>query len=203
MPQFLQKKIMMNNDNNKNNLINISSSIANELHHIDTLYFGYEYSALIVFFIAYAAYEIAVAAIEIAPIADTIVPIIDTVAQPNTVSIDAFESFKTVNTQVVDSAITANLYGNFYKGVEISKDLYCGIIPLNEISSYGHEHILSCKQGQGAMAYANCQHSFKEIQSPNSILSWNCGACHSGPHWWIWECIYCKIKRCRPCLSKS
>ena len=50
---------------------------------------------------------------------------------------------------------------------------------------------------------ANCQHSFKEIQSPNSILSWTCSACHSGPHWWIWECIYCKVKRCRPCVGKQ
>ena len=48
-----------------------------------------------------------------------------------------------------------------------------------------------------------CRHSFKEIQSPNSILNWRCSACQSGPHWMIWECLHCKIKRCRPCVAKG
>ena len=53
------------------------------------------------------------------------------------------------------------------------------------------------------VAYPLCRHSFKEIQSPNNVLNWRCGACQSGPHWLIWECIHCKTKRCRPCVAKG
>ena len=52
-------------------------------------------------------------------------------------------------------------------------------------------------------AYHICtRHSWKEIQSPNSILNWRCAFCQSGPHWMIWECLHCKIKSCRRCIHK-
>ncbi|KAF5523166.1 hypothetical protein CGCA056_v005243 [Colletotrichum aenigma] len=48
------------------------------------------------------------------------------------------------------------------------------------------------------MAVASaCAHSFKMIKSDSTLIQWTCNLCHSGPHWWIFECRYCKIHTCR------
>lgn len=46
---------------------------------------------------------------------------------------------------------------------------------------------------------SSCAHSFKMIKSDNSLIQWACNMCHSGPHWWIFECRYCKAHMCRAC----
>ncbi|KAF8473166.1 hypothetical protein BDZ91DRAFT_651415 [Kalaharituber pfeilii] len=48
-----------------------------------------------------------------------------------------------------------------------------------------------------------CHHSFKIIKSETTLLLWNCGMCHSGPHWFIFECKYCQLKTCRPCTYNA
>ena len=48
-----------------------------------------------------------------------------------------------------------------------------------------------------------CNHSFKEVESPNAVLTWRCSLCTSGPFFKIWECAYCKVKRCRGCVGKD
>ncbi|KAK1755828.1 hypothetical protein QBC47DRAFT_401992 [Echria macrotheca] len=54
------------------------------------------------------------------------------------------------------------------------------------------------------MALANhCAHVFKMIKSDNTLIQWHCNLCHSGPHWWIFECRYCKIHTCRACCRFS
>ncbi|KAF4305631.1 hypothetical protein GTA08_BOTSDO06191 [Botryosphaeria dothidea] len=50
---------------------------------------------------------------------------------------------------------------------------------------------------------SNCEHSFKMVKSDNSLIHWICNMCHSGPHWFIFECQRCKLKTCRPCSSKA
>ncbi|KAF3803205.1 hypothetical protein GCG54_00013311 [Colletotrichum gloeosporioides] len=48
------------------------------------------------------------------------------------------------------------------------------------------------------MAVASaCAHSFKMIKSDSTLIQWTCNLCHSGPHWWIFECRYCKIHTCQ------
>ncbi|KAI1377679.1 hypothetical protein F4677DRAFT_453883 [Hypoxylon crocopeplum] len=47
---------------------------------------------------------------------------------------------------------------------------------------------------------SNCAHSFKMIKSDSTLIQWTCNLCHSGPHWWIFECRYCKIHTCRACV---
>jgi hypothetical protein len=54
-----------------------------------------------------------------------------------------------------------------------------------------------------AMAASNCTHSFKVIKSDTTLILWNCTMCHSGPHWYIYECSNCKLKTCRPCAAKA
>ncbi|OJD28640.1 uncharacterized protein BKCO1_1290002, partial [Diplodia corticola] len=49
----------------------------------------------------------------------------------------------------------------------------------------------------------NCEHSFKMVKSDNSLIHWICNMCHSGPHWFIFECQRCKLKTCRPCSQKA
>lgn len=46
-------------------------------------------------------------------------------------------------------------------------------------------------------------HSFKIIKSDTTLVLWNCNMCHSGPHWYIYQCQYCKLKTCRPCANKA
>ena len=46
-------------------------------------------------------------------------------------------------------------------------------------------------------------HSFTMIKSNTNLLVWHCSKCHSGPHWFIFECSNCKLKTCRPCSSKA
>ncbi|KAK0714572.1 hypothetical protein B0T25DRAFT_541882 [Lasiosphaeria hispida] len=54
------------------------------------------------------------------------------------------------------------------------------------------------------MALANnCAHVFKMIKSDNTLIQWHCNLCHSGPHWWIFECRYCKIHTCRACTQSA
>ncbi|KAF2658158.1 hypothetical protein K491DRAFT_593496 [Lophiostoma macrostomum CBS 122681] len=48
----------------------------------------------------------------------------------------------------------------------------------------------------------SCTHQFKMIKSDTNLILWNCNQCHSGPHWYIYECANCKIKTCRPCTAK-
>ncbi|KAI9753817.1 MAG: hypothetical protein M1815_005971, partial [Lichina confinis] len=48
-----------------------------------------------------------------------------------------------------------------------------------------------------------CQHSFTMIKSDTTLILWHCGMCHSGPHWFIFECTYCKLKTCRQCASNT
>ncbi|KAF1345272.1 hypothetical protein BDV97DRAFT_44721 [Delphinella strobiligena] len=49
----------------------------------------------------------------------------------------------------------------------------------------------------------NCEHRFKSIKSDTTIIMWNCSLCHSGPHWVIFECTKCKVKRCQRCTTKA
>ena len=48
-----------------------------------------------------------------------------------------------------------------------------------------------------------CNHSFKEIESPNAVLTWRCSRCTTGPLFKIWQCAYCLVKRCRGCVGKT
>ena len=47
-----------------------------------------------------------------------------------------------------------------------------------------------------------CHHSFNLLKSESTLIQWVCSMCHSGPHWYIFECKYCKLKTCRPCTNK-
>lgn len=49
----------------------------------------------------------------------------------------------------------------------------------------------------------NCAHAFRMIKSDNTLVQWMCNLCHSGPHWWIFECRYCKIHTCRACVNSA
>ncbi|KAF2503246.1 hypothetical protein BU16DRAFT_448630 [Lophium mytilinum] len=49
----------------------------------------------------------------------------------------------------------------------------------------------------------SCEHSFTMIKSDTTLIIWNCNMCHSGPHWYIFECKHCKLKTCRPCTTKA
>ena len=46
------------------------------------------------------------------------------------------------------------------------------------------------------------KHEWELIKSLNRVLSWNCGYCHSGPHWFVQECIHCRLKACHMCSRK-
>lgn len=48
-----------------------------------------------------------------------------------------------------------------------------------------------------------CEHTFKVIKSDTTLILWNCNMCHSGPHWWIYECAKCKLKACKTCSAKA
>ncbi|KAH7204900.1 hypothetical protein BKA60DRAFT_498125 [Fusarium oxysporum] len=48
-----------------------------------------------------------------------------------------------------------------------------------------------------------CAHQFRIIKSDSTLLQWVCQHCHSGPHWMIWECKYCKLHLCRPCMQSA
>ncbi|KAK4189305.1 hypothetical protein QBC35DRAFT_149848 [Podospora australis] len=48
-----------------------------------------------------------------------------------------------------------------------------------------------------------CAHHFQMIKSDNTLIEWTCHLCHSGPHWWIFECRYCKIHTCRACIHAA
>ncbi|KAK3324300.1 hypothetical protein B0T19DRAFT_443716 [Cercophora scortea] len=41
------------------------------------------------------------------------------------------------------------------------------------------------------------------LKSDSTLIQWTCNLCHSGPHWWIFECRYCKIHTCRPCVQSA
>jgi hypothetical protein len=60
---------------------------------------------------------------------------------------------------------------------------------------------LSC-EGINKRRITRCKHSFKMIKSDTNLILWNCDQCHSGPHWYIYECSNCTIKTCRPCTAK-
>ncbi|CAD0110429.1 unnamed protein product [Aureobasidium uvarum] len=38
----------------------------------------------------------------------------------------------------------------------------------------------------------SCEHRFRVIKSDTTLIIWNCSLCHSGPHWFIYECTKCK-----------
>ncbi|KAH7303598.1 hypothetical protein B0I35DRAFT_364699 [Stachybotrys elegans] len=44
-----------------------------------------------------------------------------------------------------------------------------------------------------------CPHTFRMIKTDNTIIYWICQLCRSGPHYMIWECMYCKLQLCRAC----
>lgn len=46
-----------------------------------------------------------------------------------------------------------------------------------------------------------CAHSFRIIKSDSTLVQWVCWMCQSGPHWWVFECRYCKIHTCRACVQ--
>lgn len=48
-----------------------------------------------------------------------------------------------------------------------------------------------------------CPHSFEIIRFDTTLILWNCVICHSGPHWWIYECTKCKFKTCRACKDRD
>jgi hypothetical protein len=50
---------------------------------------------------------------------------------------------------------------------------------------------------------SNYAHSFELIKSENTLLPWDCSICYSVPLWHIFQSIYCKEKRCRPCTEKG
>jgi hypothetical protein len=50
---------------------------------------------------------------------------------------------------------------------------------------------------------SHCNHSFNLLKSESTLIQWVCAICHSGPHWHIFECKYCKLKTCRPCAAKA
>lgn len=50
---------------------------------------------------------------------------------------------------------------------------------------------------------ARCVHSFSIIKSDTNLMIWTCSLCHVGPHWYIYECAYCKLKVCQGCTSKA
>jgi len=63
--------------------------------------------------------------------------------------------------------------------------------------------IFRIQQEPGTMAVPNyCHHSFNLLKSESTLIQWVCSMCHSGPHWYIFECKYCKLKTCRPCTNK-
>ncbi|EKD21417.1 hypothetical protein MBM_00530 [Drepanopeziza brunnea f. sp. 'multigermtubi' MB_m1] len=47
-----------------------------------------------------------------------------------------------------------------------------------------------------------CHHSFNLLKSESTLIQWTCAMCHTGPHWYIFECKYCRLKTCRPCTNK-
>jgi len=49
---------------------------------------------------------------------------------------------------------------------------------------------------------ANCRHEWKDLRSTTQILVFHCSMCNSGPHWMIWVCKNCGIKRCQTCKRK-
>lgn len=53
------------------------------------------------------------------------------------------------------------------------------------------------------MISKTCDHAFKLVKSDNHLIHWICNRCHSGPHWFIFECQRCKLKVCRPCTTRA
>ncbi|KAI9050575.1 hypothetical protein LZ554_005736 [Drepanopeziza brunnea f. sp. 'monogermtubi'] len=47
-----------------------------------------------------------------------------------------------------------------------------------------------------------CHHSFNLLKSESTLIQWTCAMCHTGLHWYIFECKYCRLKTCRPCTNK-
>ncbi|KAH8653951.1 hypothetical protein BGZ60DRAFT_419039 [Tricladium varicosporioides] len=54
-----------------------------------------------------------------------------------------------------------------------------------------------------AVVPGHCNHSFNLLKSESTLIQWTCSMCYSGPHWYIFECKYCRLKACRPCTNKS
>ncbi|KAK4134703.1 hypothetical protein BT67DRAFT_302160 [Trichocladium antarcticum] len=50
---------------------------------------------------------------------------------------------------------------------------------------------------------SHCAHSFVMIKSDNTLIQWTCHLCHSGPHWCIFECRYCRLHTCRACIQSA
>ncbi|CZS92477.1 uncharacterized protein RAG0_03059 [Rhynchosporium agropyri] len=48
-----------------------------------------------------------------------------------------------------------------------------------------------------------CHHTLNLLKSESTLIQWTCSQCYSGPHWYIYECKYCKLKTCRPCADKA
>ncbi|KAK4660974.1 hypothetical protein QC762_123710 [Podospora pseudocomata] len=56
--------------------------------------------------------------------------------------------------------------------------------------------LLAIDTGKMALS-THCVHVFQMIKADNTLIEWTCHLCHSGPHWWIYECRYCKIHTCQ------
>jgi hypothetical protein len=73
------------------------------------------------------------------------------------------------------------------------------VVPLRVIVSASQPR--SCLSPKMALP-GYCNHSFNLLKSESTLIQWVCSMCHSGPHWYIFECKYCKLKTCRPCTNK-
>ncbi|KAF2652064.1 hypothetical protein K491DRAFT_605687 [Lophiostoma macrostomum CBS 122681] len=52
------------------------------------------------------------------------------------------------------------------------------------------------------MPAPQCNHTYQRIKSDSNLILWRCSACHSGPHWWIYQCTQCRTVRCQNCTNK-
>ena len=50
---------------------------------------------------------------------------------------------------------------------------------------------------------SNCNHIFNLLKSDSTLIQWVCSQCHSGPHWCIFQCKYCKWTTCEPCKTQG
>ena len=64
------------------------------------------------------------------------------------------------------------------------------------------EATAALRRRQLHLTMASCSHEFLVIKTDTTLLLWYCSLCYSGPHWLIYECKFCKIKRCKPCTQK-
>lgn len=74
------------------------------------------------------------------------------------------------------------------------------LLPRNVSFGQSARHRANNSSGTMAVAPDQCAHTFQMIKSESTMIQWLCASCHSGPHWWIFECRYCRIHLCRGCM---